>query len=106
MDKRSVGNKLEQYVAQRLREVLGDPTIRPTKNSGASTELEDILCKQFIIECKKRNTKSVTINNDVWKKLLSKVPLGSLRVPVYVLENHDERRWAVLDFEDFIRMIK
>lgn len=104
--KREIGNKLEQYVAQRLREVFNDNTIRPTKNSGASTQLADIYSKMYLIECKKRNTESITINEKVWLKLLSELPINSIRIPLYVLENKNNRKWAVLDFEDFIRMIK
>ena len=104
--KRQVGNKLEHYVAQRLREALDDPSIKPTKNSGASTQLADILCKKYLIECKKRNTSSVTIKEDVWNKLCGEIPIGSVRIPLYILENKNGKRWAVLDFEDWIRSIK
>ena len=106
MSTRSVGNKLEHYVAERLAEVLKDNSIKPTKNSGASTQLADILCKQYLIECKKRNTDSITIKEDVWNKLCGEIPIGSIRIPLYVLENKNGKRWVCMDFEDFIRSIK
>jgi hypothetical protein len=106
MDNRKVGKSLEEYVAARLRDVLGDETIRPTKNSGASTELGDISCSRFICECKKRNTIDITIHADVWNKLLSEIPLGSTRIPIYILENKNKKRWAVMDLENFFNLIK
>lgn len=106
MNKRYIGKSLEEYVATRLRKILNDITIRPSKNSGASTELSDINCSRFVIECKKRGTKDITIREDVWEKLLGELPLGSTRIPIYILENNSKKRWAVLDLEDFFTLIK
>jgi hypothetical protein len=106
MNTRQVGKKLEEYVADKLQEALQDLTIKPTKNSGASTQLADILSKQFIVECKKRNTTSISIKEEVWNKLLNEIPVGSLRIPLYILENKNQKRWCVLDFEDFCTIIK
>jgi len=106
MNKRKIGKKLEDYVVERIREILHDSLIRPTKNSGASSELGDIRCDKFIIECKKRNTKDVVLKEDVWTKLINEMPLGSTRVPVYILENKNKKRFAVLNLEDFFNLIK
>lgn len=106
MSTRETGKTLEEYVAMKLREVLGDISIRPTKNSGASTELGDIRCPDYLIECKKRNTKDITIKEDVWEKLISELPLGSIRVPIYILENKNKKRWAVLNLEDFFNLLE
>jgi len=104
--KRQLGKSLEYYVAERLQEVLGDPTIKPTKASGASTQLADILCSKYIIECKARSTKSITINENTWNKLLGEIPIGSIRTPLYVLENVNKKRWVCLDLEDFLKLVK
>jgi hypothetical protein len=106
MDSRKQGQKLENYVAARLREVLKDESIHPTKASGASTQLGDILCSRFLIECKQRTTRDITIKEDVWNKLEAELPLGSIRIPLYILENKNKKRWAVLDVEDFFNLIK
>lgn len=103
---RDIGRLLEEYVADRLREVLNDSSIKPTKNSGASTQLGDILCSKYLIECKKRNTSSITIKEDVWDKLCNELPIQSVRIPLYVLENKNGKRWACLNFEDFCKLIK
>jgi len=103
---REQGKKLEQYVADRLADILQDPSIKPTKASGASTQLADILCSKFIIECKQRTTKNITIDESIWEKLLGELPLGSIRTPLYVLENKNKKRWVALDLEDFFRMLE
>jgi Holliday junction resolvase len=104
MNKREVGKKLEQYVATKLTEI--GIQARPTKNSGASTQLGDILNSVFLCECKKRNTKNITVKEDVWNKLMSELPINSKRIPLYILENKNNKRWAVLDFNDFCELIK
>lgn len=106
MDRRKQGQKLEEYVALRLQEVLKDNSIHPTKASGASTQLGDILCSRFLIECKQRTTKDIVVKEDVWNKLVAELPLGSVRIPLYILENKNKKRWAVLDVEDFFRLIE
>jgi len=99
------GKSLERYVADRLSEILSENCM-PTKASGASTQLGDILCSKFIIECKKRNTKDITVKEDVWEKLLSELPMGSIRIPLYILENKNKKRWVVLDLKDFFRILE
>ncbi len=103
---REIGKKLEEIVADGLRKALNDPSIKPTTNSGASTQLGDILCSKYLIECKKRNTESITIKEKVWNKLYNEIPIGSIRIPLYVLENKNNKRWACLDFNDFCRLIE
>lgn len=104
--KRDKGKELEAYVADRLADILKDPSIKPTKASGASTQLADILCSKFIVECKQRTTKNITIDESVWEKLLGELPLGSVRTPLYILENKNKKRWLVMDLEDWFRMLE
>jgi Holliday junction resolvase len=104
--KRELGKHLEERVSAYLREALKDDSIRPTKASGASTQLGDVICRQYLIECKARSTESITIKEDVWNKLVSEIPINSTRMPLYVLENKNGKMWAVLDFQDFCGIIK
>lgn len=103
--KREIGKKLEYSVAQRLQIAFNDNTIRPCKASGASTELGDIRNLYLLVECKKRNTDSVTINKTVWNHLLHQLPINSKRVPLLVLENKEGKQWAVLDLGDLQRLL-
>jgi macrodomain Ter protein organizer (MatP/YcbG family) len=101
---RSIGNKLEDWIISYLEEL--DPKTKKTNNSGAVSNNGDILNKHFVIEAKHRNTKSITINQKVWRKLCSQIPIGSQKIPLYVLRNTDKETFAVLDFKDFFRLIK
>lgn len=105
MSTRDVGKKLEYSVAQGLQIAFNDKTIRPCKASGASTELGDIKNSYLLIECKKRNTDSVTINKNVWNHLLHQLPINSKRVPLLVLENKEGKQWAVMDLNDLQRLL-
>lgn len=95
------GKELEGYVANKLQD-LGYKYARRSNGSGNKGELGDIAGQDLaIIECKNRNTKNITINEDVWKKLVNSVPDKSKRFPMYVLGNANKRRWVVLD-ADFV----
>lgn len=106
MSTRDIGKSLEYFVSETLNEIFKDENIRPTKNSGASTELADIKCSHFLIECKKRLTKNITIDEKVWDKLVSELPLKTKRIPLYILENKNKKQWVVLDFKDFCKLLK
>lgn len=97
------GKKLEEYIAAKVREI--DPKARPTKASGASTEIADTLSKLFYVECKKRNTKNVTIVRKVWIEFLAKLA-NPQKVPIMALENNQGDRFIVMDCEDFFRLAK
>jgi Holliday junction resolvase len=87
--KRELGKQLEYSVAQILQEAFNDNSIRPSKASGASTELGDIKNPYLLVECKKRNTDSVTINSNVWKHLIAQLSINSKKVALLVLENKE-----------------
>lgn len=101
---REIGNKLEEWLVAYLEEL--DPKTKQSKNSGAFNNDGDILNKYFVIEAKHRNTKNVTLKSDTWRKLCGQIPVGSLKIPLYVLRNEKNETFAVLDFKDFLRMAK
>lgn len=103
MNSRDKGKKLEKFVATLLEDI--DSKCRPTKASGASTEISDVLSKYFYIECKKRDTADITVKSKVWRKLCSEIPIGSQKVPLYILQNKENETFVVLDIKDFVRMI-
>jgi len=96
--------KLQWYIARKLNEV--GIKARPTKASGASTELGDILNNTFLSECKQRDTKNITINIKTWDKLKSQLPINSRRIPFLALENKEKKRFIVLESEDFFNILK
>ncbi len=101
MSRDKAWHKLEDYIADKLKEI--DPYARHSKASGGSTESYDIQTTcDVAFECKQRNTKSITINNEVWSKLVNEIPLHSKKIPVLALENKDKKRWVALDLDDFL----
>lgn len=99
---RDRGNKLEEYIARVFSEIY--KYARPTKGSGNKGECGDVNQPFCIIEAKARNTKDITVKTNVWNKLVKEVPFHSKRFPVYVLENKDEQKWAVVDFDKFFEI--
>lgn len=101
---REIGNKLEKFICEYLKEI--DSKARPTKASGASTQIADVLSKYFYIESKKRNTDNITIKHKVWSKLCSEIPIVSLKTPLYITQNKHNDTLVSLDLRDFVRLIK
>ena len=98
------GKELELFIADLLSGV--DKHTRPTKASGASTEIGDILNQYFIVECKYRGTDNISIRKRVWDKLCSEIPIGSKKIPLLCYRNQHRDTFAVLHIKDFIRLIK
>lgn len=101
---KEIGDTLEQYVSQLFKDIY--PYARPTKASGARGEHGDVQQPYFIIECKSRSTESITIKEEVWNKLYNELPISTKRLPLYVLRNKNNKQWAVLQLEDFIKIFK
>jgi len=107
MDKntRQIGRELEQKVVNKFLEIGIKASL--SKNSGCSGyNLGDINVDDWIIECKQKNTESITLNADVWKKLVASIPLHSKRTAMYVLGNKEKEVWCVLSLDDMFTLIK
>lgn len=104
LSKRDIGNKLEEWLVAYLEEI--DPKTKQTNNSGGVNNDGDILNKYFTVEAKHRNTKNITLKSDTWRKLCSQIPIGSQKIPLYILRNEKNETFAVLDFKDFFRILK
>jgi hypothetical protein len=88
MDKKSVGNKLEELVVSFIRPI--EPQARRTKNSGGSVELEDILSTNFMVQCKVDNThENIIINKKDWDKMINALPINTKRTPIFVNQQKD-----------------
>jgi hypothetical protein len=98
-------NSLEMYIAEKLKEI--DCYARPTKASGASTEIGDIKNNYFFVEAKQKHT----IENfnfsrkKEWLKLLSQIPVDTQKIPILVRENKYGEKMVLIDLEDFFRLI-
>ena len=97
------GFRLEEEVSALFEPIF--KYSKPTKNSGATYSDGDIVNPYFMIECKQRSTNNITINSKVWKKLCGEIPIGSLKIPLYILSNIENEKWVVLNLKDFINMV-
>lgn len=106
---KSKGQKLEIFVAERFKEILKDSSIRPTKASSGgvrNTESGDVLNSKFEIECKNWNEKNIFFSLEVWNKLCNSLPLGSTKIPLYIIEHQEKERFVLLTLEDFLRILE
>ena len=99
-NKRQIGNFLEDFIVDRIKVI--EPNCRRTKNSGASTELEDVLSKHFIVQCKVDNTHdNIIVKIKDWQKLFRALPIDSKRVPIFVNQQKTGTVSITLSVADF-----
>jgi hypothetical protein len=106
---KSKGESLEILVAANLREILKDPTIRPTKASSGgahNTEIGDVNNPKYYIECKNWDKKNISFSLEIWNKLCNSIPLGSTKIPLYIIEHPTGERFVLLGLNDFWRILK
>lgn len=99
------GKKLELYIAEKLKE-MGDKHARPTRASGASTEIGDIYSKYFFAECKERNKKNIVIPISVINKLKNKIPIHSEKEWFIAYRNSEGETFIITDCNVFFRILK
>jgi len=100
------GKELEDYVASKFQE-LGYKYAQRSNGSGNQGSLGDISGQDImVVECKNRNTKDITLKEEVWSKLVSEIPLHSKRLPMYILGNKSKQIWCVMEIEDMFTILK
>jgi hypothetical protein len=104
--RKEYGTSLEQTVANKFVD-MGFKNARPSKGSGAVNRDGDVIGQPLChVEAKQRNTKNITLKEDVWLKLCNEIPLHSEKFPLYVLGNANNKKWAVIDLDDFFRLLE
>ena len=104
MNNKQFGKELEQGVCNLFNQIGIKAYL--TKGSGNKGQAGDIQQDIFVVECKNRNTKDITLKKDVWDKLKHEIPLQSSRLPLYILRNKSNDTYAVLDINDFFRILE
>ena len=100
---REIGTVLETLFLAYLQEI--EPKVRLSNNSGAVSNNGDITGSQYFqIECKVRNTKNITINSDVFEKLMKSIPMHTNRMPVLVNQNIDKKVFVTMEMADFFKL--
>ena len=102
--KRNVGNKLEDFIVDRIKVI--EPNCRRTKNSGGSTELEDVLSKFFLVQCKVDNSHdNIIIKKTDWEKLFRALPINSRRMPIFVNQQKTGTVSITVSVADFFALV-
>ena len=101
---KEIGAKLEQYVLAKVKEI--DPNARLSRGSGCGNDIGDITSMILYCECKKRNTESISIKESVWNHLNYNHPINTEKLTIMALENKNNKRFIVLDLEDFFKILK
>jgi hypothetical protein len=101
---KDIGLELEQLVVAYFLEV--DPSVRLSRASGATLDPADVMSRDFVLECKKRGTESLTIEKKVFRKLCNRIAIGSQKIPLLVMQNKDKDTYVICDIKDFMRILK
>ena len=105
MSTRDVGNKLEEIDVSYIKTF--DSRARRTKNSGGSTELEDVLSTLFMVQCKVDNShNNIIIKKQDWDKLFKALPIDSRRIPIFVNKQKDGLITITLKIEDYFNNLE
>jgi len=103
-NKREVGNKLEEFIVDQIKKI--EPHCRRTKNSGGSLELEDILSKYFMVQCKVDNSHdNIIIQKKDWEQLFRALPINSKRLPIFVNQQKTGTVTITVSVADFFGLI-
>ena len=101
---REKGNQLEELVVSYIKKI--ESTVRRTKNSGGSTELEDVLSSYFIVQCKVDNThENIIVKKDDFIKLERALPISSTRIPIFINKQKDGIVTVTLRIEDYFSTV-
>jgi len=98
---------LEMYVADRLSKILNEKC-RPTKASGASTEIMDVYNSMFFVECKMtKKTDDFIIKTNELDKAYSQASkvLGSEKKVLFVMQNKSNDRIAIMHYIDLMDLM-
>lgn len=101
---KEIGNRLEEFIVDRIKII--EPNCRRTKNSGGSTELEDILSQYFMVQCKVDNMhENIIIKKQDWEKLFRALPINSKRLPLFVNQQKNGIITITLSVADFFNLV-
>jgi len=100
-------NSLELAIAEELKSRGLDIYARPTKASGASTELGDVENKLLMVEAKQQLTKKhLTINSNVFLENEALLPYNSKKIAIMALENKTLGKLIALRMNDFFDLLE
>jgi hypothetical protein len=101
---KEIGNQLEDLIVSYIKRI--EPNCRRTKNSGGSQELEDVLSKFFMVQCKVDNKgKNIIIKKTDWDKMINALPINSHRIPLFCHQHLSGLVTVTLTVEDYFKTV-
>ena len=100
----------EEWVARRLNKIT--KWASTTIGSGNKLGDEDVKSDEYIIQCKRSETKrNFIIAHSDWEQLMNamlshKKSDGNFRTPVFIMQNSIGNKIAAVDIEDFFAMVE
>jgi len=97
------GTQLENWVLSHFKD---DRLARLSRASGATNDIGDVVTSNYFIETKNWNRDCVTLSMKTWNHLINQLPINSQKLPIYVYQNKNGKKFIIMDAEDFFRRIK
>ena len=101
--KKKLWEQLQEDV-QRILQIYDSPA-KVTVGSGAVKGNGDVISCRFMVECKQRTKKNITIQHKVWKKIQQEAELLD-RIPAVASMNQDQIVLITLSLGDFGRILR
>ena|SRR3989304_2968622 len=102
--KKEKGTELEQTVLSYIKEF--DLQARLSRGSGNGNDIGDINNNRFYVECKNWNKDNVIMKIKDWEHLTNQMPINSSKIPLYVFQNNQNKKFVICEIDDFFNLIK
>jgi hypothetical protein len=98
-------NSLELYIAEKLKPL--DSNARPSKASGASTEILDIYNNIIYFECKiKRTHENIIVDyKKEYLKSLNEIPINTEKPFAIATENKYGKKFITMEADEFFEIL-
>ena len=103
MTNREKGKQLELWVLSQFSE---DKLARLSRGSGNNNDIGDVVTSNYFFECKNWNKDCVTLSMKIWNKLINQLPINTNKIPIYVYQNKSNKKFIIMDAEDFFRKVR
>jgi hypothetical protein len=101
--KREKGKQLELWI---LSHFSDDKLARLSRASGATNDIGDVVTSNYFIEAKNWNRECVTLSMKTWNHLINQLPINTTKTPIYVYQNNKDKKFVIMEAEDFFRLLK
>jgi len=102
--KKNKGTELELWILSKIKEF--DSKARLSRGSGNGNDIGDIVSSLFYCECKNHDKENVILTMKVYNHLVNQLPIHSSKIPIFVHQNNEGKRFITLEANDFFRLLQ